>query len=650
VVTFLNADLRGSFDLWERHPRAMPNILTRFQSIVQRTIDSCHGKVFQAVGDTTLAAFATARDGIGAAIATQRTLHDTTWSGGVPVKASITLHTATAQPQNGQYYGPPLVHLVRMADLAHGGQILLTRATAELVLTSMAAERIRETLPPGVSLLDLGEVRLRGMRRPERIFQLEVPGLPGEFPALRTPANRMHELARTVQELRALDEFSRVISATLDLQQLYVTIVEQATELTATDGWAFYESDAAGREFQVRAAYETPEELADALCRPLGVGQSSLLAQAAMLRRPVQIPDILDETAVPVDSDMARAGARVFGKRPSFKTRNKVRSELAHLDTRALLAVPLKREDSVLGVLVTRRRLPGRFDEETVDLVQAFASQSVLAIQNARLFQQVQEKSDQLEAASRHKSEFLASMSHELRTPLNAIIGFSEVLLERMFGDLNDKQEEYLQDILGSGKHLLALISEILDLAKVEAGRMELELSSFPLADAIEHGLRMVREQAARRGIALVLQIHDGVEDIEADERKVKQTLFNLLSNAVKFTPDGGCVEVTARRLDDAVEVAVRDTGIGIAPEDQEHIFDEFRQAGTSHQQGTGLGLTLAKKFVELHGGRIRVESALGEGSTFTITLPLTHSTPEGVLPTGSTSLTGAGLAPRAPA
>src|SRR5204862_233113 len=204
-------------------------------------------------------------------------------------------------------------------------------------------------------------------------------------------------------------------------------------------------------------------------------------------------------------------------------------------------------EDHIIGGLVVNRTVPGEFSPEIIELLQTFATQSALAIQNARLFQEIEEKSRQLEVANRHKSEFLASMSHELRTPLNAVIGFSEVLLERMFGDLNEKQDEYLQDILGSGRHLLSLINDILDLSKVEAGRMELELETFSLAEALENGLTMVRERAANHGITLDLQVDAQIGPIEADERKVKQVVFNLLSNAVKFTPDGGQVEVSAR-------------------------------------------------------------------------------------------------------
>ncbi|MDQ2962385.1 MAG: ATP-binding protein, partial [Pseudomonadota bacterium] len=233
---------------------------------------------------------------------------------------------------------------------------------------------------------------------------------------------------------------------------------------------------------------------------------------------------------------------------------------------------------------------------------------------------------NQIETANQHKSEFLANMSHELRTPLNAIIGFSEVLLERLFGDLNDKQDDYLKDIHSSGRHLLSLINDILDLSKIEAGRMELEASTFDLASALSNAMTLVRERALRHGIMLGQQVDPTLGEIVADERKFKQILLNLLSNAVKFTPDAGRIDVSARREEDNAVIAVHDTGIGIAPEDQAAVFEEFRQVGrdyTRKQEGTGLGLTLTKKFVELHGGRIWLESEPGKGSTFTFTIPL---------------------------
>jgi signal transduction histidine kinase len=230
----------------------------------------------------------------------------------------------------------------------------------------------------------------------------------------------------------------------------------------------------------------------------------------------------------------------------------------------------------------------------------------------------------ELEAASRHKSEFLANMSHELRTPLNAIIGFSEVLDDRMFGEVNEKQAEYVRIILTSGRHLLSLINDILDLSKVEAGRMELDLGTFNVRMALENALTLVRERAMRHGLALALTVDETLEDVVADERKFKQVLLNLLSNAVKFTPEGGRIDVRALPANGTVEVSITDTGVGIASEDQEAIFEEFRQVGHAarKREGTGLGLALARKFVELHGGRLWVKSEVGRGSTFTFTLP----------------------------
>jgi len=289
------------------------------------------------------------------------------------------------------------------------------------------------------------------------------------------------------------------------------------------------------------------------------------------------------------------------------------------------LSVPLLRSGVPLGAITVTRAEIGLFSERQIALLQTFADQAVIAIENVNLFRETVDKSRQLEVASQHKSEFLANMSHELRTPLNAIIGFSEVLAEKMFGDVNDKQAEYLHDILESGRHLLSLINDILDLSKIEAGRMELEVSEFDLPQAIQNALMLVRERALRRGIALHHVIDDRVGGIQADERKVKQVLLNLLSNAIKFTPEGGRIEARAASTDGIVEVSVADTGIGIAPEDQEAVFEEFRQVGAADKkaEGTGLGLALSRKFIELHGGQIRVTSQVGVGSTFTFTLPV---------------------------
>ena len=293
--------------------------------------------------------------------------------------------------------------------------------------------------------------------------------------------------------------------------------------------------------------------------------------------------------------------------------------------SRTLLMVPLVRDDKGLGVIALRRTYVQPFTPEQIKLLETFADQAVIAIENVRLFKEIQDKSRELEIANRHKSEFLAGMSHELRTPLNAIIGFSEVLQEKMFGEVNEKQAEYLEDIHSSGAHLLSLINDILDLSKIEAGRMDLELSSFDIAAAAGNALTLIRERATRNGVKLELQADPQVQQWTADERKFKQIMLNLLSNAVKFTPTGGTIAVRLRRVDGSVEIAVSDTGVGITPEDQALVFEEFRQVGgdsLKKSEGTGLGLALTKKFVELHGGSIGLHSEMGKGSTFTFTLP----------------------------
>ncbi len=343
--------------------------------------------------------------------------------------------------------------------------------------------------------------------------------------------------------------------------------------------------------------------------------------------------EILKQGALPIDERTATgvciAERRVlhFADVENDRTVPTVTREHTRITgNRALIVAPMLWEGRALGSIVVGRDVAGPFSEKEIALLKTFADQAVIAIQNARLFREIEDKSRQLEVANKHKSEFLANMSHELRTPLNAIIGFSEVLLEKLFGDLNEKQDDYLKDIHSSGRHLLTLINDILDLAKVEAGRMELEASAFDLASALSNAMTLVRERAQRHGITLGQHVDPSLGEITADERKFKQILVNLLSNAVKFTPDGGRIDVTARHEDNSAIVAVRDTGIGIAVEDQAAVFEEFRQVGRSYtnkQEGTGLGLALTKKFVELHGGHIWLESAPGKGSTFTFTIPI---------------------------
>jgi GAF domain-containing protein/anti-sigma regulatory factor (Ser/Thr protein kinase) len=473
------------------------------------------------------------------------------------------------------------------------------------VRTFLSTPMLREGAPIGVISIRRTEVRPFSERQiklletfaAQAVIAIENVRL---FQELQT---RTGELARSVGELKALGEVSRAVSSTLDLETVLTSIVSNAVQLSGTDGGAVYEFDEESQEFHLRATHRLDERLIEALrANPPRLGEGAM-GRAAKIREPVEIPDILEADAY--DSPF--------------------RNLQAESGVRAVLAIPLLREDRIIGGLVVRRKSPGVFRSEVIELLKTFATQSALAIQNARLFREIEDKSRQIEAANRHKSEFLANMSHELRTPLNAIIGFSEVLGERMFGELNEKQAEYTDDILSSGRHLLSLINEILDLSKVEAGRMELELATFDLPLAIDNARTFVRERATKHGINLDVNVDERLGDFVGDERKIKQVLLNLLSNAVKFTPEGGRIGINARQADGAVEISVSDTGIGIAPEDQATIFEEFRQVGGDYahkKEGTGLGLTLAKKFVELHGGRIWVESEGGKGSTFTFTLP----------------------------
>jgi len=421
------------------------------------------------------------------------------------------------------------------------------------------------------------------------------------FSELKT---RTTELTQSVGELRALGDVGQAVSSTLDLGTVLSTIVSRANQLAGMDAGAIYEYDETREEFYLHATDRLPDELVAALrAVPIRKGEGAL-GRLAVIGEPVQVRNIVDESSY----------------------QSHLREILIRLGYRSLLAVPLLRENHLLGGLVVNRKVAGEFAPKVIELLKTFATQSALAIQNARLFREIEDKSRQLEVASQHKSEFLANMSHELRTPLNAIIGFSEVLAERMFGEINDKQAEYLSDILDSGRHLLSLINDILDLSKIEAGRMELNLADFDLPTAIGNTLMLMKERAHRREITLGRTVDERLGMIRADERKVKQVLLNLLSNALKFTPEGGRIDVRAILCDGNVEISVTDTGVGIAPEDQASVFEEFRQVGAASikVEGTGLGLAISRKFIELHGGKIWVESELGRGSTFAFRLPLT--------------------------
>jgi signal transduction histidine kinase len=469
--------------------------------------------------------------------------------------------------------------------------------------TVLATPLLREGVPIGVILIRRLEVRPFSEKQiklletfaDQAVIAIENVRLFQELQA------RTQDLSQSLEETGALSEVIRAVSSSLDLREVLDTVARRAIALSGADGCGIFELRPGRQAFDVVVSQGLSSEFVDAVLDMSVGADHGTISQATETGEPVQIPDVEEAHDYPFRALFLREGLR------------------------SVLTVPMGGGDDVARGIVVVRRNPGEFGERIVNLMSALANQSKVAIANANLFREIEEKSRLLEVANQHKSEFLANMSHELRTPLNAIIGFSEVLLQRMFGELNPKQDEYLQDVLSSGRHLLSLINDILDLSKVEAGRMELELARFDLPQAMQDTLVLVRERAARHGIELHLEVDGGVGAVVADERKIKQVMLNLLSNAVKFTPEGGRVDARVVPTDGGVEISVADTGIGIAPENQELIFEEFRQVGGDYahkREGTGLGLTLARRFVELHGGRIWVKSQPGQGSTFTFSIP----------------------------
>jgi signal transduction histidine kinase len=413
---------------------------------------------------------------------------------------------------------------------------------------------------------------------------------------------RTHELAQSVAELRALSEVSQAVNSTLDLQEVLTTIVSKAVQLSDTDAGAIYDYDEANKEFGLRSAYGMDDELIAAFKeRHIRIGDVGI-GQAARQRAPLQIADLQTEPASDILDMVIRAGYR------------------------AVLIVPLLGAERIVGALVVRRKRPGEFSKQTIDLLQTFAAQSVLAIQNARLFHEIEDKSRQLAEASQHKSQFLANMSHELRTPLNAILGYTELILDDIYGETPAKMRGVLDRVQRNGKHLLGLINDVLDLSKIEAGQLSLSLSDYSLKNVIQTVFSAIEPLASEKQLALKIDVAQELPQGRGDERRLAQVLLNLVGNAIKFT-DAGEVSIKGSSVNGSFNVAVRDTGPGISTADQAKLFQEFQQADnsiTKKKGGTGLGLAISKRIIEMHGGRIWVESSPGNGSTFAFTLPVT--------------------------
>ena len=420
---------------------------------------------------------------------------------------------------------------------------------------------------------------------------------------------RTRELAQSVGELRALGEVGQAVSSTLDLQTVLSTIVRHAVQLSRTDGGVAYEYDEAKEEFHLRASHLMEAEVVEALqATPVRPGQGAT-GRAATMRAPVQLPDILSEQEF---------------------TATRARPIFTRLGYRSVLAVPLLREGRIMGALTVWRKQAGSFSAEAVQLLQTFATQSALAIQNARLFREIEEKGRQLELASKYKSQFLASMSHELRTPMNSVLGYTRMLLMNVYGELPEKVKDVHQRIDKGGRHLLGLINDVLDFSKIEAGQLTLAINPFSMMDVIQGVVAGTQPLATEKNLSLKVTVPADLRAALGDERRISQVLINLVGNAIKFT-DAGEIQIEAAGVNDELVVSVSDTGPGISEGDRENIFEEFRQAEGSIGQrkgGTGLGLAIAKRIVELHGGRIWVESEVGKGSTFSFSLPERLSPP----------------------
>jgi signal transduction histidine kinase len=415
-------------------------------------------------------------------------------------------------------------------------------------------------------------------------------------------ARLLNELERSVEELRALGDVTQAVNSTIDLETVLTTIVAKATQLSNTEAGAIYVYDDASREFRLRATYGMDDTIIAAIRdRHIHLGETAI-GRAVEQRAPIQIPDVQQDPSSVLDI-IVRAGFR------------------------ALLTVPLLGADRIVGALVVRRKEPGEFSKNTVDLLQTFAAQSALAIQNARLFHEIEEKGRQLAEASENKSQFLASMSHELRTPLNAIIGLTEMMVTNAARFGTDKALEPLRRVNAAGTHLLSLINEVLDLSKIEAGKLELNPEPVNLARLIDEVVGTAGQLAEKNKNRLLVEAQENLGALNTDSMRLKQILLNLLSNACKFTKEGE-VALRLRKVADGrdwIELAVADSGIGLTAEQQARLFQDFTQADSLTARrygGTGLGLAITRKLARMMGGDVTVTSEPGKGSVFTVRLP----------------------------
>lgn len=415
-------------------------------------------------------------------------------------------------------------------------------------------------------------------------------------------ADRTRDLSQALEQLHVLVGVSQAVNSTLELQAVLDAILANACRLADAGAGAIYTYDSTSEEFALVATYGmTADQIETMRAARFRLGDNSPVGLSAVQRNVVEIPDLGAEPESYWRGALVKAGLR------------------------ALLAVPLLREDRIIGTLVVRRQRSGSFGKDVIDLMQPFASQSALAIQNARLFREIEDKSRELVIASQHKSQFLANMSHELRTPLNAILGYTELMQDGIYGDLPDKAAGVLGRVQSNGKHLLGLINQVLDLSKIEAGQLRLNLAEYSIASTVQTVMAATESLATEKKLALRSELAKDLPRGIGDEQRIAQVLLNLVGNAIKFTEQGE-VRIQAGAFAGRYEVAVVDTGPGIPPEELSRIFEEFHQVDNSNTKvkgGTGLGLAIAKRIIEMHGGRIWVESSVGKGATFRFELPV---------------------------